>query len=59
MAKIKYTKQELKRQRDALQRYERYLPTLQLKKQHLQAETRVLEERIRACSRKTWTSVPI
>ena len=36
--KIKLTKGELKRQRDALQQYERYLPTLQLKKQQLQLE---------------------
>lgn len=36
--KIKFTKGELKRQRDALRQYERYLPTLQLKKQQLQAE---------------------
>ncbi|MBU1726251.1 MAG: V-type ATP synthase subunit D [Candidatus Omnitrophica bacterium] len=38
MAKIKLTKGELKRQRDALRQYERYLPTLQLKKQQLQLE---------------------
>lgn len=38
MAKIKLTKGELKRQRDALRRYERFLPTLQLKKQQLQIE---------------------
>jgi len=38
MAKIKLTKGELKRQRDALRQYERYLPTLQLKKQQLQME---------------------
>jgi len=36
--KIKLTQGELKRQRDSLQRYERYLPTLQLKKQQLQLE---------------------
>jgi len=36
--KIKLTKGELKRQRDALQRYLRFLPTLQLKKQQLQLE---------------------
>jgi len=36
--KIKFTKGELKRQRDALRQYERYLPTLQLKKQQLQLE---------------------
>jgi len=38
MAKIKLTKGELKRERDALCQYERYLPTLQLKKQQLQIE---------------------
>ncbi len=36
MAKIKLTKNELKRQRDALKQYLHYLPTLQLKKQQLQ-----------------------
>ncbi|MBL7071714.1 MAG: V-type ATP synthase subunit D [Candidatus Omnitrophica bacterium] len=38
MPKVKLTKGELKRQRDALKQYERYLPTLQLKKQQLQLE---------------------
>ena len=38
MAKIKLTKNELKTQRDALKRFQRYLPTLQLKKQQLQME---------------------
>ncbi len=38
MVKIKLTKGELKRQRDALRQYERFLPTLQLKKQQLQLE---------------------
>jgi V/A-type H+-transporting ATPase subunit D len=36
--KIKLTQSELKRQRDALRQYERYLPTLLLKKQQLQLE---------------------
>lgn len=36
--KIKLAKGELKKQRDALKQYERYLPTLQLKKQQLQIE---------------------
>lgn len=48
MAKIKYTKTELKQQRDALRRFERYLPTLQLKKQQLQLEVRQLELQIEA-----------
>lgn len=38
MAKIRLTKGELKRQRDALKQFQRYLPTLQLKKQQLQLE---------------------
>jgi len=38
MAKIKYTKNELKRQKDSLKRFTRYLPTLILKKQQLQIE---------------------
>ncbi|OIO79482.1 MAG: V-type ATP synthase subunit D [Candidatus Omnitrophica bacterium CG12_big_fil_rev_8_21_14_0_65_43_15] len=38
MSKIKLTKGELKSQRDALKQYQRYLPTLQLKKQQLQVE---------------------
>ena len=37
MPKIKLTKNELKIQRDALKMYQRYLPTLQLKKQQLQS----------------------
>lgn len=40
MAKIKLTKNELKTQRDALKRFERFLPTLQLKKQQLLLEVR-------------------
>lgn len=40
MAKIKFTKNELKRQKDALKRFLRYLPTLMLKKQQLQMEIR-------------------
>lgn len=48
MAKIKLTKNELKAQRDALKRFERYLPTLQLKKQQLQLEVRHGREQ---CSR--------
>lgn len=38
MSRFNFTKGELKRQRDALRQYERYLPTLQLKKQQLQLE---------------------
>jgi V/A-type H+-transporting ATPase subunit D len=47
MAKIKLTKNELKKQKDALKMYQRYLPTLQLKKQQLQVEIRAVEARRR------------
>jgi V/A-type H+-transporting ATPase subunit D len=47
MAKIKLTKNELKKQKDSLKMFRRYLPTLMLKKQQLQAEIRTVELRIR------------
>ena len=51
MAKIKLTKNELKVQKDALKMYRRYLPTLTLKKQQLQAEIRAIEAKaIAVCS---------
>ena len=43
MAQVKLTKNELKRQKDALKRFQRYLPTLQLKKQQLQMVIRQVE----------------
>jgi len=43
MAKLKKTKNELKAQREALRRYHRFLPTLELKKQQLQREVRRAE----------------
>jgi len=62
MAKIKLTKGELKRQRDALKQYERYLPTLQLKKQQLQMEIShqlgVLDEKKRTVEAKIKTAEP-
>ena len=48
MAKIKLTKNELKVQKDALKMYQRYLPTLMLKKQQLQAEIRTIEAKAKA-----------
>ena len=48
MAKIKLTKNELKIQKDALKMYRRYLPTLTLKKQQLQAEIRTIEAKAEA-----------
>lgn len=57
MAKIRLTKGELKRQRDALGQYLRYLPTLLLKKQQLQMEIihqlSILEEKARNETAKT------
>ncbi|WP_010256689.1 V-type ATP synthase subunit D [Treponema primitia] len=47
MAKIKLTKNELKKQKDSLKMYQRYLPTLMLKKQQLQGEIRTTEIRIK------------
>ncbi|MDR1574933.1 MAG: V-type ATP synthase subunit D [Treponema sp.] len=47
MAKIKLTKNELKKQKDSLKMYQRYLPTLMLKKQQLQGEIRITEMRIK------------
>ena len=38
MAKLRLTKNELKKQKDALKRFEQFLPTLLLKKQQLQME---------------------
>ena len=48
MAKIKLTKNELKVQKDALKMYQRYLPTLTLKKQQLQSEIRGIEAKAKA-----------
>ncbi|MDD3087006.1 MAG: V-type ATP synthase subunit D [Candidatus Omnitrophica bacterium] len=66
MGKIKFTKGELKRQRDSLKQYERYLPTLQLKKQQLQLEIlhqlSLLDEKSRILDKKiqqaqTWAGL--
>lgn len=48
MATVKLTKNELKAQKDALKMYQRYLPTLTLKKQQLQTEIRGIEARAKA-----------
>ncbi|MEI6645623.1 MAG: V-type ATP synthase subunit D [bacterium] len=66
MAKVKLTKTELKAQSDALKRFKRFLPMLQLKKQQLQAEITAIVARIEnvafqeATERKsldTWVSL--
>jgi V/A-type H+-transporting ATPase subunit D len=46
MAKIKHTKNELKAQNEALSRYQRFLPMLQLKKQQLQAEIQTVDAQL-------------
>ena len=66
MAKVRLTKNELKKQKDSLKMYQRYLPTLMLKKQQLQGEIRLTELRFKELqtarenmdeSFKTWISV--
>ena len=44
MAKLKFSKSALKSERDALSRYRRFLPTLELKKEQLVAEVRRIEK---------------
>lgn len=46
MAKLKLTKNEQKKQKDSLKMFQRYLPTLMLKKKQLQAEIRTVEIRV-------------
>ena len=46
MAQIKHTKNELRAQREALKRFERFLPMLQLKQKQLKAELRLVDARI-------------
>jgi len=46
MPNIKFTKGELKRQRDNLRRFERFLPILQLKKQQIQLEIQRIHEKL-------------
>ncbi len=43
---VKLTKNEQKKQKDQLKQYERYLPTLQLKKQQLQVVIRQIEAQL-------------
>ncbi len=52
MASVKLTKTELKRQKDQLKRYQRYLPTLLLKKQQLQLVIRKVEHEIEEYRKK-------
>lgn len=52
MARVKLTKNELKRQKDSLKRFQRYLPTLQLKKQQLQIVIRQVDAQMREKERE-------
>jgi len=52
MAKIKLAKNELKRQKDSLKRFLRYLPMLQLKKKQLQIEIIKVHREIDALSQE-------
>ncbi len=45
--KIKFTKGELKKQRDSMMQFQRYLPILQLKQQQLQLEVQKTEARLK------------
>jgi V/A-type H+-transporting ATPase subunit D len=47
MAKVTLTKNELKKQKDDLKRFRRYLPTLQLKKRQLQLEVEKVKGHLR------------
>jgi V/A-type H+/Na+-transporting ATPase subunit D len=46
MASVKLTKNEQKKQKDQLKQFQRYLPTLQLKKQQLQMVIRQIEQEV-------------
>ena len=46
MAKVKHTKTDLKAQREALRRFERFLPMLQLKKMQLQIEMQAIAAQV-------------
>lgn len=55
MAKIKLTKNELRKQKSELKRYNQYLPTLHLKKQQLQVEIqRIHKEKEERKKRKAY-----
>lgn len=62
MAAIKLTKNELKSQKDALKRFQRYLPTLILKKQQLQMVIHQVEvkiEKVEDLRNKLYSSLQI
>ncbi len=52
MAKLKLSKTALKQQRDALKRFQRFLPTLELKKEQLILEIQHIEHAFDQCAQK-------
>ncbi|MCD4823227.1 MAG: hypothetical protein K8S55_01355 [Phycisphaerae bacterium] len=54
--KFKLTRPELKRYRDALQRFQRYLPMLKLKQQQLQLMVRNVTQEMNLCRDETRTA---
>ena len=57
MAKVKLTKTELKAQSDALKRFQRFLPMLQLKKQQLQAEIAGIVQKAARAALGSWVGL--
>ncbi len=57
MASVKLTKNELKIQKDRLQQFERYLPTLQLKQQQLQTVMMQLDAQAQALEKRRERSI--
>jgi len=55
MAKIRFTKNELKVQKENLKRFTRYLPTLELKKKQLLAEIRIIQHKVDKLNEKIET----
>ena len=53
MAKVRLTKNELKKQKDNLKRFTRYLPTLELKKQQLLVEIRRIQNEVQQLHEET------
>lgn len=52
MAKVRLTKNELKKQKDDLKRFTRYLPTLELKKKQLLVEIRKIQTEVEELNRE-------
>jgi V/A-type H+-transporting ATPase subunit D len=52
MGKVRITKQELRKQKDSLARFRRYLPTLQLKKKQLQQQIVKVHQQIDKASKE-------